>query len=88
MLSRGMHAGARPSRKPVSPPARTLSTRTVKRLLTAVPYSARCLWDQPPMLLVRAVFAVLESGPRTPDLGGTNTTMDVTNAILAKLKTY
>jgi isocitrate/isopropylmalate dehydrogenase len=40
------------------------------------------------MLLVRAVFAVLESGPRTPDLGGTNTTMDVTNAILAKLKTY
>jgi 3-isopropylmalate dehydrogenase len=35
--------------------------------------------------LEAAVQAVLESGPRTPDLGGTATTDDVTAAVLARL---
>jgi 3-isopropylmalate dehydrogenase len=32
-----------------------------------------------------AVEATLESGPRTPDLGGDGTTESVTNAILERL---
>lgn len=37
-------------------------------------------------LLLEAIEAVLEAGIKTPDLGGKNTTKEVTDAIIRKMK--
>ncbi len=44
-------------------------------------------YDEDARAVRRAVESVLESGPRTPDLGGDATTDDVTGAIVARLDT-